>query len=120
MGFIPATVSPMQLEGLSIGQLDALSEAIAQRRQQLVYQDRQRVRTLLIETAQREGYSISELFGFTGKPSPPKEKKPRLQAGLYRNPADPVQTWTGRGRRPEWFQAAIDAGTPAVAMRADG
>ncbi|SLN15163.1 DNA binding protein, nucleoid-associated [Aquimixticola soesokkakensis] len=28
----------------------------------------------------------------------------------YRNPADSSQTWTGRGRKPNWVIAALDAG----------
>ncbi|MEQ6292249.1 H-NS histone family protein [Vogesella sp. GCM10023246] len=28
----------------------------------------------------------------------------------YQNPADPSQTWTGRGRKPLWVQAYLDNG----------
>ena len=28
----------------------------------------------------------------------------------YRNPANPSQTWSGRGRRPEWVNAALAEG----------
>ena len=28
----------------------------------------------------------------------------------YRNPADPNQTWAGRGKRPRWFADALTAG----------
>jgi len=31
-------------------------------------------------------------------------------AAKYRNPADPSQTWNGRGPKPKWFKAAIEAG----------
>lgn len=31
-------------------------------------------------------------------------------APKYANPADPEQTWTGRGRKPRWVQEALDAG----------
>jgi hypothetical protein len=34
------------------------------------------------------------------KPSPPK----------FANPADKTQTWSGKGRQPEWFKAAMAAG----------
>ncbi|WP_411889672.1 H-NS family nucleoid-associated regulatory protein [Yoonia sp. SDW83-1] len=33
-------------------------------------------------------------------PSPPK----------YANPADKIQTWSGKGRQPEWFKAVMVAG----------
>jgi DNA-binding protein H-NS len=28
----------------------------------------------------------------------------------HRNPDNPAQTWTGRGRKPRWLVAALDAG----------
>ena len=28
----------------------------------------------------------------------------------YRNPADRTQTWTGRGLKPKWLQAALAEG----------
>ena len=28
----------------------------------------------------------------------------------YANPADPSQTWTGRGRKPKWVNDALSAG----------
>ncbi len=36
----------------------------------------------------------------------------RAGAGVakYRNPNDPNQTWTGKGRQPGWFIAALEAG----------
>jgi DNA-binding protein H-NS len=29
----------------------------------------------------------------------------------YRNPNNPAETWTGRGRKPRWLVAALDAGS---------
>ena len=28
----------------------------------------------------------------------------------YRNPSDPTQTWSGRGKRQRWFEAALSGG----------
>lgn len=28
----------------------------------------------------------------------------------YRNPADHADTWSGRGRKPRWFEATMAAG----------
>jgi DNA-binding protein H-NS len=35
----------------------------------------------------------------------------------YRNPKDPSQTWTGKGRRPKWYLEALDAGVSPEDMR---
>ncbi len=52
--------------------------------------------------AEEHGFSLDEILGkkATGKTAIPK----------YRNPGDPDQTWTGRGRQPAWYKAAIAAG----------
>lgn len=49
------------------------------------------------------GYSLSELTGSSKKNSVPK----------FRNPDNASQTWTGRGRQPEWFKSALAAGKTA-------
>ncbi|MGR3466501.1 MAG: H-NS histone family protein [Shimia sp.] len=68
------------------------------------YDDRQRKEALakLEAHAQELGYaSLSELTG--GKP---------VKGGVpkFRNPSDPSQTWTGRGRQPNWVKEAISSG----------
>ncbi|MFN7781952.1 MAG: hypothetical protein ACK5PG_04365 [Lysobacterales bacterium] len=47
---------------MTIRQLEQLELAVRQRREQLIYQDRKRVRDLLIATAREEGFSIYALF----------------------------------------------------------
>jgi DNA-binding protein H-NS len=37
-------------------------------------------------------------------------------APKYRDPANPANTWTGRGRMPQWVQALNAAGTLASAQ----
>ena len=54
--------------------------------------------------ARKMGYSLAELTGMSGA-------KPRKAvAAKYANPADPSQTWTGRGRKPKWVEAALAEG----------
>lgn len=37
--------------------------------------------------------------------------KPRQKGVVkYRNPKEPDQTWTGRGKRPTWLREALDSG----------
>lgn len=58
-----------------------------------------------IEAKAREyGFSLAELMEKTGK-------KGGTVAPKYRNPSNPDQTWTGRGRQPIWYREAIEAGT---------
>jgi DNA-binding protein H-NS len=53
-----------------------------------------------------EGYSFDDVFGGRAKPRRVIGKvKPK-----YRNPVNPEQTWTGRGKRPHWFNDALKSG----------
>lgn len=66
------------------------------------------------KAAAAHGYSLDQI---TSSAAPakrgrkasgaPKTKSP----AKYRNPADAKQTWTGKGRQPEWFKAEVAKGT---------
>lgn len=59
--------------------------------------------------ARQLGFSLAELTG--GAVS---AKRVRAPAGdKYRNPANAAETWSGRGRKPRWFAAALASGADA-------
>ena len=57
------------------------------------------------ETARRLGFSLSDLTT-SGAPV----RKRASAAPKYANPANRSETWTGRGRKPKWMDAALKAG----------
>jgi len=70
------------------------------------YEDRKKREALLEleETARKMGYSLADLTGVQ------VARKRKSVAPKYANPENPSETWTGRGRKPRWAQAALDAG----------
>lgn len=70
------------------------------------YEERKRKEALaeLEEKAKEFGFSLAELTGgaVARKRSPAVAK--------YANPSDNSETWSGRGRKPRWFAAALAAG----------
>ena len=70
------------------------------------YEDRHKAeaRTKLNAIAKEMGYSLADLIGNEEKPS----RAPA--AAKYRHPENPSLTWSGRGRKPLWFVAYVDAG----------
>lgn len=66
--------------------------------------DAREVKQKLQAMAAKSGFSMDELFGGKrgGKRGPAMVK--------YRNPKDPSQTWTGRGRKPNWLVDAVKRG----------
>lgn len=69
----------------------------SQRKRQAIEQLEARAREL--------GFKLDELVdGF----QPQKTRAATIPR--YRNPEPPFTTWSGRGRKPEWFAAALAAG----------
>lgn len=65
------------------------------------------------QAAAKFGFKLSELTGGatrTRKAAAPARAK-KESAAKYANPADPKQTWTGKGRQPQWFKDKVAAGT---------
>lgn len=53
--------------------------------------------------AEKAGFNLNDLFGKRGAKKGSGEAK-------YRNPKDTSQTWTGRGRKPNWLVDAVKKG----------
>ena len=73
-------------------------------------------RTRAIATATQELQDaiqkIARKHGLTGNEVLGKKRKSRKSPvpAKYRNPKNPSQTWSGRGRQPAWFREATENG----------
>lgn len=70
------------------------------------YEDRKKKQALseLEEKARELGFSLAELTGTTV----PRKRAPA--SAKYANPSNAAETWSGRGRKPRWFDAALKSG----------
>jgi len=93
----------IDLKNLNHTQLNDLIERAESRKRELGKERAGKVRDKLIALAKAEGFTIDELFG--GRRKTRRGAKPK-----FRNPTDHSQTWSGRGKRPRWFNAALAAG----------
>lgn len=111
----------IDLKSLSRKELEKLRGDIDKALVRITKQERK----LAIEAAQKaaaaHGFSLSELT----KPVEKAAKTPRkaakapkaaASAPKFANPADPSQTWTGKGRQPAWFKDAVAAGANPDSM----
>ena len=84
----------------------------------------------IVDLAKKHKITIEELTSALGKAkstrtakAPTTTKKTPAKrakvAAKWRNPADPTQTWTGRGKSPLWAQAMKAAGTLETALIAN-
>ena len=70
------------------------------------YEDRQKAeaRAELEAKAKEMGFTLAEVMGI-------EAKKTRAPAqAKYQHPENPALTWSGRGRKPQWFADALAAG----------
>lgn len=103
----------IKLDGLSIQALETLIENARQTIQaRLAQQEKLASARAEIERIAREaGVAVSDLLGQPVKSAGTKLASVRKPvAAKYRNPADPTQTWSGRGKRPRWLADAIEGG----------
>ena len=109
----------IDINGLSAKELETL---ITQARKRKTVLKKRKpvgtVRSRLTALAKAEGYTIDELFGTAAQGRIAKPARaPRKAAGTgakvppkYRNPGNPEQTWTGRGKHPRWMAEEIARG----------
>jgi DNA-binding protein H-NS len=109
---IEREMSDIDLSAMKREELDQLRKDIDKAIE--TYDERQRLEALKAarQAAHAAGYTLEELIGSSKKA---KGKKTQT-VPKYRHPENPALTWSGRGRQPEWFKAAVEAGTPKDEM----
>ncbi len=110
IGTFRTRIAPMadyDLEALSLPELKKMQKDIAKAIS--TFEDRQKAeaRTKVEAVARGMGYSLTELVGTDSK------AKRAPVAPKYQHPENPAVTWSGRGRKPQWFVDALAAGTTA-------
>lgn len=88
---------------MSYAQLLALQERVEEAIAAKRAEDAASTKEALRAMAEKAGFDIKELFGKRGSPKGSGIPK-------YRNPKDSSQTWTGRGRKPNWLVEAVKKG----------
>jgi DNA-binding protein H-NS len=91
------------LAKMSYAQLSAMEERVARLKIETHDAEREAVRKKVTEFAREHGFDIRDLFG--GRRKGKGSVSPK-----YRDPSNPVNTWTGRGRMPRWMAAAMRGG----------
>ena len=106
------------LKSMTRKELEKLKVNVEKALAKLAEKDKKAALAAAQKAAASHGFSLAELTGGVGsKPARARKTGPkRTSAPKYKNPADPTQTWTGKGRQPEWFKTAIKAGTSPDAM----
>ncbi len=100
----------VQLGKLSLKELKALAKRVDTAIANHESRKKKDALKAIEKIAKDYGMSVSEIVSDAPKKRKPGPKKKAPAAPKFRNPKDASQVWSGRGRRPEWFKAALAAG----------
>ena len=103
------------LKEMTRKELEKLKANVEKALEKLALNEKKAALAAAEKAAAAHGYSLAEITG-DAAPRRIKAGPKKVSAPKYQNPADATQTWTGKGRQPDWFKAAIAAGTTPDAM----
>lgn len=104
-------MASIKLDELSLSELKTLEKDVAKAIADFSGRKKAAALRVLDEHAKALGFSLAEL---TGK----KHRKTRVGTGeaKYRHPENAEITWSGLGRKPAWFKAALASGKTPDSM----
>jgi len=110
-----------ELKAMSRKELEKLLNDVKKALTSAVARDQREAKRAATKAAAEFGFSLNEISE-TASPAPKKSKVKSKAAKkpskpVFANPEDKNQTWTGKGRQPNWYRAQVEAGTAPDEMR---
>jgi DNA-binding protein H-NS len=105
-------MATIDLSGYNLSELRGLVHDIEKEIKDRQVQEVKKAREQIQAIAQNLGVSVEDLLAGAGAKAAGKGKGgsgTKVEA-QYRNPADSSQTWSGRGRQPQWVKNTIENG----------
>lgn len=93
------------LSAMSLAELRDLQKSVAKAISTFEVRQKAEAREKVEMLAKDLGFTLAELAELEG---PKRKRAPSTK--IYRHPENQALTWSGRGRKPGWFAAHVDAG----------
>ena len=100
-------MTDFNLEAMSLKELRQLQRDLTKAISTFEDRHKAEARAKLEAIAKEMGYSLADLIGVEVKTT----RAPAV--AKYRHPENAALTWSGRGRKPQWFAAALTSGKSA-------
>lgn len=97
----------IDLKAMSRKDLKQLKEDVIEALKEAEVRERQEALQAAQNAAAEFGFSLDDLASGGRKRGSAKSSK---ASPKYRNPDNPEQTWSGRGRKPQWIHDALAKG----------
>lgn len=92
----------IDLTKLTQTELNELRRDIEKQEQTNQRNARSKAMNAVAAAAAEHGFKLTDLF-----PNSPSARTRTAQQAKYRDPENPENTWTGRGRQPSWFRERL-------------
>lgn len=102
----------MDLSKLTAKELDDLAKQAQSLAAQKRAQEKTDLRDKVIGIIKDAGFSVDEIFPSSGSASAKPSKQKSTPEVKYRDPQNPKNTWSGRGRKARWLVDAEASGRP--------
>lgn len=99
-------ITSLNLDELSLKELKAHQKAVEKAIASFAEREKSAARAKVEALAKELGYDVAELFDL------PRKGK-RVSEPKYRHPENASLSWSGRGRKPQWFSDWLNAGKSA-------
>ena len=104
------------LKGMSRRELEKLKADVEKAIIRAEKDDLRQAREAAERAAAEHGFSLAELAA-TGGGRRRAGRPANVHPPKYRNPQNPEQTWSGRGRKPQWVKEAEESGADLSAFQ---
>ena len=105
----------IDLDGLSESELKSLRSRVERALNSLEKRRFDDARRAAEDAARAHGFSLAQVV--QAEPARRGGRKTPSGPAKYANPANPEQTWTGRGRQPGWLKEHLASGRPLDDLR---
>ncbi len=98
-------MAAVNVDKMTLKEINDLEAKLAKAKSQARDKAKLDLRDKIERLVDGSGFTVAEIFGFASK-----GRGKGKSAAKYANPDDRSQTWTGRGRKPNWLVARLKKG----------
>jgi DNA-binding protein H-NS len=98
-------MAAVNVDKMTLKEINDLEAKLAKAKSQARDKAKSELKDKIERLVDGSGFTVAEIFGFASK-----GRGKGKSAAKYANPDDRSQTWTGRGRKPNWLVARLKKG----------
>jgi DNA-binding protein H-NS len=99
------TMAAVNVDRMSLKEINDLEAKIAKAKSAAREKAKSDLKDRIDRLVEGSGFTVAELYGFAAR-----GRGRSKSAAKYANPENKSETWTGRGRKPNWLVARLKKG----------